>query len=358
MSAPPPSPPPASGLCMAPLRGVTVSTFRAVFARHFTAPERAIAPFIPTIAGDRIKPTLLKDVARTEQSDLRIIPQVIGKDPEQLAAMLRALRDLGHTEVNLNAGCPWKFVARKGRGAGLLADADALRRMLDAGCAALPEGFSIKVRLGVNAPDTLAQRVPLLNEYPLREVIVHPRTAAQMYGGQVLLEAFETVYREIRAPVTYNGDLYTPADLAALRQRFPSVTRWMIGRGLVADPFLPAAIRAFERDGRIPPDPGTAGALRAFHDELYARYRAELYGPAPVLGRMKELWGYLHERCEDGATLLRAIQRCRSTAEYEALVEGWFRQVGRLRAIRPRIGNRPDPRGTEDLHLPMVPKSR
>ncbi len=337
---PPPSPPSASGICIAPLRGVTVSAFREVFARHFTAPQRAIAPFLPTVAGERIKPALLKDVGRTEQGGLRIVPQVIGRDPAQLEAMLHALRGLGHTEVNLNAGCPWKFVARKGRGAGLLADADVLRRMLDAGCAVLPEGFSIKVRLGVTTTDTLAQRIPLLNEYPLREVIVHPRTAAQMYDGPVRLEVFEAIHRTFRAPVVYNGDLYTVADYAALRQRFPTVTRWMIGRGLVADPFLPAAIQAYEQSGRIPPDPGEAGALQAFHDELYARHRTELSGPAPVLGRMKEFWGYLHERCVDGEALLHAIQRCRHTDDYETLVAHWFRQIGRLRPIRPRIASR------------------
>lgn len=324
-------------LSMAPLRGVTVATFREVFVRHFGGVDRALAPFVPTVAGERIKPALLKDVAMRAHGTMRVVPQVIGKDPGQLAAMVRALRDLGHSEVNLNVGCPWKFVAKKGRGSGLLADAESLRRMLEAGCAAIPGGFSVKVRLGLSDTALLEQRVDLLNDFPLREIIIHPRTAAQMYEGTVHLEAFAAVYRRFRAPVTYNGDLYTVADYAALRARFPDIGRWMLGRGLVADPFLPSRLRAFEEDGAVVPVPATPQALRAFHAELYERCRAELFGPASILGRMKELWGYLHERCEGGADLLRSIQRCHRTEDYERLVDGWFDRVGRLAPVRPRI---------------------
>jgi len=321
---------------MAPLRGVTVATFRDVFVRHFGGLDRALAPFVPTVTGERIKPALLKDVAMLSHGTMRVVPQVIGKDPAQLATMIHALRGIGHAQVNLNVGCPWKFVAKKGRGAGLLADADSLRRMLDAGCAALPEGFSVKVRLGLADTDLLAQRIDLLNGYPLSEVIIHPRTAAQMYEGEVHLAAFAAVYGLLRAPVTYNGDLYTVVDFAALRQHFPDISRWMLGRGVVADPFLPSAIRAWEISGAAA-DSATVEALKAFHDDLYARCTEELFGPASILGRMKEIWGYLHERCEGGTELLRKIQRCHRTDDFERIVAGWFAGTGRLAAVRPRI---------------------
>lgn len=323
-------------LSMAPLRGVTVAAFRDVFVRHFGGVDRALAPFVPTVAGERIKPALLKDVAMLSHGTMRVVPQVIGKDPAQLNAMVHALRRLGHTEVNLNVGCPWKFVAKKGRGTGLLVDADNLRRMLDAGCAAIPGGFSVKVRLGLSDTGLLAQRVDVLNAYPLCEVIIHPRTAAQMYEGEVHLDAFAAVYPLCHAPVTYNGDIHTVEDFALLRSRFPDISRWMLGRGLVADPFLPLAIRTHD-PGRQCRDRATPEALRAFHDELYARCRAELSGPASILGRMKELWGYLHERCKDGQELLRRIQRCHRTDDYERIVDGWFVRVCELAPLRSRI---------------------
>jgi len=326
-------------LVLGPLRGVTLATFRAVLAGQSGGFDKAVAPFVPTVAGERIKPVLLKDVAMLSQSGMKIIPQVIGKDPAQLRAMLAAMAALGHSEVNLNLGCPWKFVIKKGRGCGLFADADNLRRMLDAGCEAMPGGFSVKLRLGLQDTGLLAERIPLLNQYPLAGITVHPRTAAQMYDGAVWLDEFAAVYRELLAPLTYNGDIFTPADFVGLQKRFPDISRWMIGRGAATDPFLARTIRR-----TVGSDAKTAGTaqptlaeLRRFYDEIYARYRAELYGPASLLGRMKELWGYLHERCEDGAKLLRQVRHCHKIDEYDRHVEAWFARVGRLAPVPSRI---------------------
>ena len=121
-----------------------------------------------------------------------------------------------------------------------------------------------------------------------------------------------------RAPVVYNGDIRTVEDFLRLHARFPSVRDWMIGRGAVSDPLLPQRIRAALAggvpDARLPDE---AGRLRRFHDALYAASRAELFGPVPVLGRMKELWGYLHVRLPDGRDALRRIQRSSTLAEFE-----------------------------------------
>ncbi len=65
-----------SRLILAPLRGVTTLTYRAVFTAHFGGMDAAMAPFIPTVKADRIKPSLLRDVdpARNAGS-LPVIPR-------------------------------------------------------------------------------------------------------------------------------------------------------------------------------------------------------------------------------------------------------------------------------------------
>ena len=328
-------------LSLAPLRGVTVAVFRRRLARHFGGFDAAVAPFIPTVAGERIRPGLLRDLERAaDEAPMALVPQIIGKDPAQVAPMAAAMRAIGLERLNLNAGCPWKFVAKKGRGSGLLRDADALRRMLEAGCAAAPDGFSVKVRLGLDAPGLLAARMEVLAEFPLRCVVIHPRTASQMYDGEVLLDAFEAVSARCPHPVVYNGDIRTVADFLALRRRFPRVAGWMIGRGAVADPALGLAIRA-AADGAPEPPPATPETLRAFHDGLYADYRAELFGPSPVLGRMKELWGYLHERFPDGVAHLRRIQRSATLADFEHHAAAAFDAAARHGALLPLCSRLP-----------------
>ena len=304
-------------LCLAPLRGVTGCAFRTVFCRHFAGLSRAMAPFIPTVRGARVKPALLNELRPERNRTLPLVPQVIGKEPADLTIMLGALRDLGYRRADLNAGCPWPMVARKGRGAGLLTDANSLRRMLDAGCTAMPEGFSIKVRLGMKTSDLLAQRMEILNAYPLCEVTIHPRNARQMYDGRVDLDAFDACRRLCRHPVVYNGDIRTVADGAFLRARYPDVSHWMIGRGLIADPFLAEQLRgsAVPRDLR---------RLKAFLDDLLAAACEESQGEKPVLGRFKELWGYLAPSlCRDGV-LLKRIHLCHRLDEYRRTVDELF----------------------------------
>ena len=56
-------------LTLAPLRGVTVAVFRRRLARHFGGFDAALAPFIPTVAGERIRPGMLRDVERAAGRD-------------------------------------------------------------------------------------------------------------------------------------------------------------------------------------------------------------------------------------------------------------------------------------------------
>lgn len=308
---------PSIDLCLAPLRGVTGCSFRAAYCRHFGGFSRAVSPFVSTVRANRVKPALLADLLPQRNCALPLVPQVIGKDPADLVVMLRALRDLGYTQADLNAGCPWPMVVRKGRGAGLLLDPDRLRRMLDAGCSVLPDGFSIKVRLGIASPDLLEQRMEAINDYPLREVTIHPRTARQMYEGRVNLGAFAACMRLCRRPVVYNGDIRTVSDAARLRAEFPAVTRWMIGRGAIADPFLPARIRGEA-------GPRDLSRLRAWLDELLDVSRAESCGDRPVLGRLKELWGMLAPSLSRDGRLLKRIHCCHRVDEYRRVVDECF----------------------------------
>ena len=333
-------------ISLAPLRGVTIREYREAYARRFGGVDYAVAPFIPTVAGDKVMPKLLKDIApdaaarplsgTPPPSLMPTIPQLIGKDPAQLRVMASALRGLGFTQMNLNCGCPWKFVAKKGRGSGLPEDELLFAKMLEAGCAAMPGGFSIKIRLGMKDNATLAKRAALISSFPLKEIIIHPRTGAQMYEGAVDLDEFERVLPQMKCPVVYNGDIQTPSDAERILARFPQIAGIMIGRGIIADPFLPATIKARLAASRpqiaadvaaapapapaTSPPPRDPAAALDFLRELYETYRATLCGPSPVLGRMKELWGFAYVYFNGGLRILRAIQRAQTLVDYESAI--------------------------------------
>ena len=306
---------PRPELILAPLRGVTGLRFRQAFQAHLSGLDRAVAPFIATVQGPRVKPEILRGVDPAAQpAGLPLVPQVIGKDPAQLRVMLRAMKALGYADVDLNAGCPWPFVAKKGRGAGLLRDERVLGEMLAAGCEELGPGrFSVKVRLGLDDAMLLPKRLPLIQSFPLRELCVHPRTARQMYEGTVDLDAFARVADACALPLVYNGDIRTLGDFARLSARFPAVRRWMLGRGVVANPFLAESIHA----GR---DTRDLDRFRDWHADLLARYAADAPGDHALLGHLKELWAYLAPTFQRGDRLWDALKLTRTRDEFERVL--------------------------------------
>jgi len=151
-------------------------------------------------------------------------------------------------------------------------------------------------------------------------VAIHARTARQMYEGSADIGRFAEACAACAHPVVFNGDIRTPADLTRLRARFPGVTRWMIGRGVAADPFLPERLRG---DPAAPPA-RDIGRFHAFLDDLLAANRAALCGERPVLGRLKELWYYLSQTLADGPRTLKRVQHAVMLDDYRRAVDDWF----------------------------------
>ena len=289
-------------MILAPLRGVTIRCFREVFAdiiREVGFTE-AVTPFIPAMTGyDPLKDReLAGEGLETEdrRRELRVTPQFIGKDPESLRSCLEKVKAAGFETADLNAGCPYPMVRNKGRGSGLLKTPDVLRRMLEVGCEVMgPGNFSLKARLGVDKPDELLKLMPIINEFPLRYLTVHARTARQMYEGRCDVEMAEKVARVARVPVVRNGDIPLPGVSGS---GIADGSRVMIGRSFVR--YL-----------------GTREDCRELLDRYIVASQTELCGDAPVLGRMKELISYWKE-LPQWKRRWNIIKICRSVDELKS----------------------------------------
>ncbi len=273
---------------LAPLRGVTIRAFRLAFAEPLRAGSftEAITPFIPILNGT--DPLADRELRAPAEEPLRLTPQVLTKDPQALEVALKRLKEAGYTTVDLNAGCPFPMVRNKGRGSGLLRTPDVLRRLLDVGCMVLgPNAFSVKTRLGVESPRELIKLVPILNEYPLRFVTLHARTARQMYTGTCHAAEAAEVQSALKVPFVANGDLPFSWESAPK-------TAQMIGRDF---------IRALGERADI-------GELLDGYLELSQK---ELSGEQGVLGRFKELIAYWKDLPEwqNRWKVLRLARTCR-----------------------------------------------
>ena len=287
---------------LAPLRGVTIRCFREVFAEQIREAgfTEAITPFLSANPGfDPLKdrelvrfhsptPTQTSNSlcgSPAPRDPIKVTPQFIGKDPASLRACLLSIKEAGYDTADLNCGCPYPMVRNKGRGSGLLRTPAVLEKMIAVGCETMGEGkFSVKTRLGFDKNDELLALMPMLNSYPLRFLTVHARNARQMYGGECDWESFKKVAAVAKMPIVSNGDLPLQSHMAPCEQdceseishRDTKTQSVMIGR-------------SFIRQLGMRDDIG----------ELLSKYidasSAELCGPSPVLGRMKELIAYWKE---------------------------------------------------------------
>ena len=134
-------------------------------------------------------------------------------------------------------------------------------------------------------------------------------------------------------PVCYNGDITSAGSLQAVSARFPELDRVMIGRGVLADPFLLERVEAAGKavcrgDGAdsaaLPDSKEQRERLRRFHDALFREYRRVMSGDRNVLFKMKELWSYLILCFQDDGKYLKKIGKARTAGEYEAAVAAVF----------------------------------
>jgi tRNA-dihydrouridine synthase len=310
-------------LYLAPLHGVTNRVFRQAYFRFFPGFDAAMAPFIQSVkAGSRVA-THFKDLLPGYDPAFPLIPQILGNDASDFVDTTQVMADLGYREVNWNLGCPYPMVTRKGRGSGLLPQAARIDAILGQVCARSPLPVSVKLRLGFKDPHEILALMPVLNGHPLTRVIIHPRLASQMYEGQVDLDGFEQARALSLHKVMYNGDIKDLQTYRTLAARFPEVQEWMLGRGAIADPFLPACIKAL-------PSPGNpVASIQAFHDELLEAYQEILSGQKHLMDKMKEVWTFLGSWFSSDPRWLKKIAGAKNLEAYRSAVQLAFSEHGK-----------------------------
>ena len=307
---------------LAPIKGITDCIYRNTFGRYFKGVDLAVAPFISSVQSRKLKAAYLQDLLPDRNNNLALIPQILSNDPDDFLFIAGRIFELGWGEVNWNLGCPTPMVANKHRGSGLLPDFDRIRNILDRVMAAYPHQISIKTRLGRKSPFELEKLLPILNQYPLRKIIIHPRLGVQMYSGATDLHAFRRCLFLTKHKLVYNGDIIDQYSFDDLRIRLPEIDTWMIGRGLLANPFLAAGIMG---QGNPPLKRGMdRDILYNFHCDLFEQYQACLCGPSHLLGRMKGIWGYLAAIFENSAKIRKKINKIKRVEHYTETVKMFF----------------------------------
>ncbi len=147
------------------------------------------------------------------------------------------------------------------------------------------------------------------NEMPLQHVVLHPRLGKQQYKGILDMGSFGRFFEGCRHPMVYNGDVVSPEQIEAIVGAFPGLKGVMVGRGLLAKPWLFT-------------DKEPMAVLRGMHEHVY-RYACEtLQGDSQILARLHAFWEYQNTLLDKKQ--YKAIMKSGSLKRYdEAVARLW-----------------------------------
>ncbi|OCB71142.1 tRNA dihydrouridine synthase [Flavobacterium crassostreae] len=303
-------------LLSSPLQGFTDFRFRNAQNKIFGGIDTFYAPYIRLNGKMVIKSSYQRDLLPENNSELEVIPQIITNDAEEFLFVSKYVQELGYTELNWNLGCPYPMVTKCGMGSGLISNTQKIEQILHQVQNESDIVVSMKMRLGYDSPDEILDVLPILEKYAVKNVAIHARIGKQLYKGGVDLDAFQTCVEQSKVKLYYNGDITSVAKFQEMQARFPTIAHWMIGRGLIGDPFLPSMIK--NNTTEYPKN--KMELFREFHQTLYAGYSESLSGTTHILLKMHHLWEYFSVIFENSHKVHKKIKKANSIRNYEAAV--------------------------------------
>ena len=299
---------------MAPMEGITTYIYRSTFEKYYGGVHRYYTPFLASMhLSNREKNEVLPE----HNAGMTLIPQILSNRADEFLEITKALREYGYDTVNLNLGCPSGTVVAKHRGSGFLAVPEELDAFLTEIFDKCPLKISIKTRLGICEEAEWEPILKIYEKYPLEELIIHTRLQKDFYKEPTHPHAFRAAHR-LGVPLCYNGDIDSPEAQAEVLALDPQIDRFMLGRGLIADPELIEALMtgtpARDKD-----------RLHSFLSDICDRYIKEMSGgDRNTLYKLKEIWVYLGDLFPGAEKYVKKIKKANRLTEYEAAMEALF----------------------------------
>ena len=331
---------------MAPLEGVTGYVFRNAFEEYY-GKGRIDKYFIPFISPNKSKGYTTReqaDIAPEHNAGINVVPQIMANDEGLFLEAAAMLKELGYSEINLNLGCPSGTVVSKYRGAGFLAKPRELDIFLDKVLSS-PQmkdvRMSVKTRTGMESHEEFKLLMAIYGDYPLSEIIIHPRVRTDYYKNSPDIDIFRWAVSESSVPISYNGDIFKIKDYEKLVEEFPDIDSVMIGRGFVGNQRLINQIAAESADGKInldnkvihdkadfahddTLDKHDMETLEKFTGRLLRDYISIMDSEVNAMHKMKEVWIYINQFNPGHEKAFKKIKKSRNLTDYQNGVREFF----------------------------------
>ncbi len=303
---------------LAPIQGFTDYIYRRAFSRIFSGVDAFFIPYI-SVKNGQVLNKYKREILFRNNPQHRVIPQVLAKDTDELLLLANLLAETGYSEINLNLGCPYPMVTKRGKGAGLLQNPGKIEEMLAGFFKNTDLKLSVKLRAGLVSPTEIKAVIPVLNRFTLTEVIFHPRIASQLYKGEVNQSAFRVAVENLNHKLVYNGDIFSVNDSNNHKKAFPETETLMLGRGVLMNPFLPAEIenQQFSEEERIE-------KLKDFHRLILDGYTEAMDNPGNVLNKMVQFWSYFSYSFPNQRKVFKAVKKSKNRNNYDEVARKAF----------------------------------
>jgi tRNA-dihydrouridine synthase len=279
--------------------------------------------------------------------DHPIAGQVIGSEPDTMAAAAKLLQSFGYDVIDLNFACPVKKIKNKARGGHMLRDLPRAFAILQSVRESLPAHVPTTVSLrrgfddSAESEDNFYQIADTAWALGYSAIRVHARTVEQKYQGTSDWSCLKRIKNYYPNKTIFgSGDLFT-AEAAVRMLRETGVDYAWIARGAIGNPWIfnnakvlleqsntlaavprysPQAEATMPREGLIPPSIWAQRGALAEHFAI----AMEIHGEQLAGRRMRKM-GIKYARFHPLAVeVKRAFIEVHSLRQWNEVLNQWY----------------------------------
>lgn len=246
---------------LAPMEGVVDPAMRQLLT-EIGGIDVCVTEFVRVTQQPLPKRTLLKFCPELSQgaktsSGTQVRIQFLGSDIEALAGTAQRAVELGAKHIDVNFGCPAKTVNKHRGGAALLKQPELITSILLGLRNAVGEDITLsaKIRLGFESLTESQAIVSAVSNANVDQLTIHARTKTQGYKPPAYWSEISKIKQAFPdLDIVANGEIWTVQDFIRCKEE-SGCNKFMLGRGLLANPFLANQIQTFVRTGNYQETP-------------------------------------------------------------------------------------------------------
>ncbi|KAG2437413.1 hypothetical protein HXX76_006065 [Chlamydomonas incerta] len=257
-------------LLSAPMAGISSAPYRRLATTHGAALATSEMVIASTLL---VKNRRSRQLAAFDAEERVRSVQLYGVKPEQLEQAVRLLvSECGVQHVDLNFGCPVRKITARGGGSALPLRPRLFAKLVAAAVAGArgEAPVTVKFRVGLTPElPTHLQAGRLAEAEGAAALVLHARTADQLYASPVDWAAVRALVQTVAIPVVGNGDVFEGGDALRLL-RETGCAGVMVGRAAVGRPWVFDEVAAALTGAPPPPPPrlGEVAAAALRHAEM------------------------------------------------------------------------------------------